>query len=169
MSVQTTYSTNMSAAFAGMRASYNAGDVVVPMRNNEASAEIAFGRAVKYEGSTDDDGALLPTAETSKIAGIVLHRHGYTVGSAGELGTTGLKPGAIMEVMKRGEIWAICEDGCAPGDKLWVRAVAGGDPEFLGGLNSADDSTDMVDCTAVGEWRTTAAAGGLAKLMIKFA
>jgi hypothetical protein len=168
MSVQTTYATSMSAAYAGMRASNNPGDVVVPMRNNEASAEIAFGRAVKYEGSTDDDGALLPTAETSKIAGIVMHRHGYTMGSAGELGDTGLKPGAILEVLRCGEIWVVCEDGCAPGDRLWVRGVAGGDPEFLGGLNSADDGTDMVDCTAFGEWRTTAAAGGLAKLRVRF-
>ena len=168
MSVQTTYSTNMSAAFAGMRASFNAGDVVVPMRNNEASAEIAFGRAVKYEGLTDDDGALLPTAESSKIAGIVMHRHGYTVGSNGELGTSGLKPGAIMEVMQRGEIWVTVEDAVVPGDKLWVRGVAGGDPEFLGGLLPADDSTDTVDCTNFGTFRTTAAAGGLAKLQIHF-
>lgn len=168
MPTQTTYATNMAAAFAGMRASHSAGDVVVPMRSIEASAEIAFGRAVKFGGTSDDDGALLPTAETSKIAGIVLHRHGYTVGTTGELGTTGLKPGAILEILRRGEIWVVCEDGCAPGDKLWVRGVAAGDPEFLGGLNSADDSTDMVDCTAIGEWRTTAAAGGLAKLRINF-
>jgi hypothetical protein len=168
MSVQTTYATNMSAAFAGMRASNNPGDVIIPMRNNEASAEIAFGRAVKYEGSTDDDGALLPTAETSKIAGIVMHRHGYTVGSNGELGTTGLKPGAIMEVMKKGELWVTVEDAVVPGDRLWVRAVAGGDPEFLGGLLPADDSTDTVDCTAFGEFQTTAAAGGLARLRIDF-
>lgn len=167
MSVQTTYSTNMSAAFAGMRASINAGDVVVPMRNKEASAEIPFGRAVKYH-ATDDDGALFPTAETSKIVGIVMHRHGYTTGANGELGTSGLKPDAIMEVLQRGEIWVTVEDAVVPGDKLWIRAVAGGDPEFLGACLPADDGTDTVDCTMFGTFRTTAAAGGLAKLQIHF-
>lgn len=165
MSVQTSVSQNMTAAFAGMVSSGRDADYL-PMRNNEASAEIAFGRGVVFERSTDDDGALLPAAETDKPAGIVAHHHAYA--KTTELGTTGLKPGAIMNVLRKGRIWVVCEDGCVPGDRLWMRAVAGGDPEFLGGLNNADDGTDMIDCTGQGVWLTTASAGGLAELEVDF-
>lgn len=166
MSVQTSYSDARAIGIAGTLLSDPDQSMIVSRFNAEASAEITFGRAVKF-GATDD-AALLPSVETSKILGIVLHSDRYDNGPNGELGTTGLKVGTMMDVLRRGEVLVVCEDGCVPGDRLWVRAVAGGDPEFLGGLNNADDSTDMVDCTKQGVWMTTAAAGGLARLACDF-
>lgn len=163
--VQTSYALKQTAAYAGMVADGCHPDIEAAF-NEEASAEIAFGRAVKY--GVADNGALLPTAETSKIRGIVTHSHAYSNGPYGDLGTTGVKAGGVLNVMRKGRIWVVAEDAVVPGDRLWVRAVAGGDPEFLGGLTNADDSTDTIDCTNVGVWRTTAAAGALAILEVDF-
>ena len=80
---------------------------------------------------------------------------------------TGLLPGAIMNVLRKGRIWVVCESGCDPDDRLWVRAVAGAG-EYLGACENADDSTDTIDCTGQGVWRTTAAAGELAVLEVDF-
>jgi hypothetical protein len=172
MAVQTSVSDRPDAAYAGLLVGTQ--HTIVGMKNAEASASIAFGRGVVFKsGGTTDQDAVLPAAETDKFAGVVCHSHVYDRtysladgSTAGELDSTGLKPGAMMNVVRKGMLWAVCEDGCAPGDKLWVRGVAAGDPEFLGGLNNADDSTDMIDATAVGTWLTTASAGGLAILSL---
>lgn len=175
MTVQSTFGDNPAIGFAGTLDSNLAHDVIT-MKNAEASASIAFGRAVKFKDTvTSDKDAVLPAAETDTILGIVLRSDTYAVAwtdldgnTYGQLDSTGVKPEAFLNVLRRGRVLVVCEDGCEPGDKLWVRAVAGGDPEFLGGLNSADDSTDMIDCTSKGTWMTTASAGGLAWLDVNF-
>jgi len=166
MSVQTTYGTTLTVAIEGALADTGAHDVK-PMYNAEASAEIAFGRAVKF-GSADN-AALLPSAEGDKVLGIVLHANAYTVGSTdAQLGTTGLKPGVTLACLRKGRIWAKPKGGVTRGERLWVRAVGSTPPEYLGGLESADDSTDMIDCTAQGVWMTSCADGGLAILEVDF-
>jgi len=165
---QTSYSQTMAIGIEGQLAD-DSDHYVIPMHNEEASAEIAFGRAVK-RGSTDPQkGALLPSAETDKIVGITVHSHEYSRGwDDALLGDTGVKSGGPLSVLRRGRILVVCEDGCTAGDRLWVRAVGSTPPEYLGGLNNADDSTDMIDCTKQGQWLTTASAGGLAVLEVDF-
>jgi hypothetical protein len=171
-SVQTSYGTTLTKAIEGALADSGAHDVIVKY-NGEASAAIAFGRAVKF-GATDN-AALLPAAETDKICGIVLHTDQYSTGEGGELKqdgtewTNGLRPGAVMSVLRKGRIWVKPRTAVTPGDRLWVRAVsAESGVEFLGGLEDADDSTDTIDCTAQGVWLDTAAAGVLARLEVDF-
>lgn len=164
MAVQTTYSQSMTAAFAGMLADGSANDCIA-MRNDEETASIAFGRAVKFGSATDGTSAVLPAAETDVVAGLVVHSHAY---ASNELDSTGVKVGGILNVLRKGRIWVTVEDAVVPGDRLWVRAVAGGDPEFLGGLLPADDGTDTIDCTGQGQFLTAAAAGGLAILEVDF-
>jgi hypothetical protein len=165
MAAQTSYPVSMTAAIEGALA--DNGNVDIRPYYNGAAAEIAFGRAVKFGAS--DNAAILPAAETDKIVGITVHSHRYSKGtSTSDLGDTGMRQGVTMDVLRKGRIWVKCEDGCVPGDRLWVRAVAGGAPEYLGGLNNADDSTDMIDCTNQGQWLTTASAEGLAILEVNF-
>ena len=169
MGVQTTYGTHQSIAFAGMLADSSDDHDIKPMINREVSAEIAFGRAVKFGSTTDETSALLPDSENAKIAGILCHSHGYTHGYTGaDLGDIGLKPGSVMNVLRKGRVWVIVEDDTLIGDRLWVRGQADGDPEFLGGLCVADDSTDTVDCTNQGVFVSAASAGGLAILEVDF-
>lgn len=170
MPVQTAFSNDPAIGYAGQ---VRKADSVSTMVSAEASANIQFGRAVAFKpSSTDDRQATLPTNAGDVVAGIVVKSDQYGIYPFGELdqtaGTGGLIPGAVLNVLRRGEILCVCEDGCTPGQRLWVRRTAAGDPEFLGGLNSADDSTDMIDCTSQGQWLTTASAGGLAWLSVDF-
>jgi hypothetical protein len=168
MSVQTTY-VAAADAFEGMLYDGGPQPDIMSFINQETEAgdgtdEMAFGHAVKFEGSSEDQGALHPTAETSVICGIVVHSHAY---ADDELGDVGVKPGAVLNILRRGKIWVRVPTGCAPGDRLWVRAVAGGGEE-IGSCENADDSTDTVDCTNQGVFLTTAAADGLALLSVCF-
>jgi hypothetical protein len=171
MSVQTTYGATMTVAVAGQVSDNGAIDVM-PMFNGEASAEIPFGRAVIFDGTAaaDHNSALLPAAETNLVAGIVMFTHQYTRGtSTSDLGDTGVRPGGALSVLRKGRIWVVAgTDVLANASRLWVRAVAGGDPEFLGGCEDADDSTDMIDCTAQGVFRTTGLQGTLVELEVDF-
>lgn len=177
MSVQTTYSDAPAAAYSGLLI----GDDhdIIPMKNVEASAEMPFGAAVcfKLSSPATDQDAVLPAAETDTVCGIVVksnvYDRTYTLmdgSTAGELGTTGLKPGAMLNILRKGTIWVYCRTAIAVGDRLWVRAVAsGGSPaEFLGAPENADDGTDTIDCTKQGVFMSSCAAGGFAKLEVDF-
>lgn len=164
MPVQTTFTTTPTAAISGQLAD-NSANECLPRYNEEASAEVKFGAAVKF--GTTDYGALLPAAETDKIIGIVIHSHAYTKGFTGaELGDTGVKPKGNLSVLRRGRVWVICRSGCVPGDRLWVRCTAA--PGVVGDLENADDGTETIDCTNQGQWLTTASAGALALLEVDF-
>lgn len=175
MTVQSTFSDDRPIGYAGTLDSNMAHDLIT-MKNAEASTSIAFGRAVKFKDTVSSDkDAVLPAAETDKVLGIVIRSETYAPSWTdmdgtvhGQLDSTGVRPGGWLNVLRRGRVLVVCEDAVEAGDKLWVRAVAGGDPEFLGGLNNADDSTDMIDCTANGTWLTSASAGGLAWLDVNF-
>lgn len=176
MSVQTTFSSAPATAINGQPVGQD--NDYITMKNVEASASIAFGRAVcfKLAAPASDLDALLPALETDTVAGIVVHTDTYARSwtssdgtTFGDLDSTGLRPGAMMKIMRRGRIRVIVEDTVAVGDRLWVRCEAAeGDPEFVGGLNNADDGTEMIDCTKQGVWMTSATAGGFAELEFDF-
>lgn len=159
---QTSYPSSMDPAFAGMLADLD-NKKAISMNNGEASAEMPFGVAVCW-GASDDE-ALLPDATSDVIAGILLHAHSYDPDS--QLGDDGVLPDNTISVLRKGTVWAVCEDGCSPGDRLFVRAVTSG-AEQEGALRASADSTDCIDCTNQGVWLTTAAEGGLAKLEVDF-
>lgn len=166
MAVQSSYGENPAVGIKGQLA--DSGNVdIISMVNNEASQEMAFGLAVVFEGSTDDQGALAPDATSDVVAGILVHTHAHSNAPNGDLGTTGVKAGGVLDVLRKGRIWAECEDGCSPGDRLFIRAVAVS-PEEEGGLAKAADSTDMIDSQGQGVWLTTAVAGALAVLEVDF-
>lgn len=143
MSVQTTYATSMTARVEGQRADRGDADVCT-MYNSEASAEVPFGRAVKFGSTTDETSALLPTAETDIIAGIVMFSTEYAPGL--DLGDDGILPDRPMQIMRKGRIIVRLEDAVTIGQRGWVRAVAAG-AELIGGILPADDGTDTIDCT----------------------
>lgn len=151
MAPQTTYSDTPAVAFAGMVADGCAPDIVT-MVNSESSAEIPFGVGVEKNSTTVPRTCKLPNAETDVISGLVVHSHAYArgrQGAQGELGDTGVKPGGVLNILRRGRMWArldITQATPTIDGRGWIRAVAAGD-EVLGAVASADDSTDTVDCT----------------------
>lgn len=167
MSVQTTYTQDPAIALEGQLADEQQSPVIISMRNNEATAEMAFGLAVVFEGSTDDQGALAPDAITEDVAGIVIHSHAYERGENGTLGETGVKPGGTLNVLRKGRIWVKPETSVSPGDRLHIRAVALG-TEREGAVRASADSTDTIDSTNQGVFLTSADANGLALLEVDF-
>lgn len=176
MTVQSTFSsTGPAIGFTGTLDSNLAHDVVTTL-NAEASASIGPGLAVKFKSPvTTDKDTVLPTAQADKVLGVVLRADTYGVAwtdldgnTFGQLDANGIKPGAFLNVLKRGRVLVTCQSGCAPGDKLYVRAISG-TSTVIGGLENAADASKMIDCTANGTWMTTATAGGLAWLDIMFA
>lgn len=175
MAIQTSVSDFPAVAVAGELVGIN--HEIDGMKNVEASAEIPFGYAVAYKASgTTDQDALLPLAANSPIlAGIVVrsdvYDRTYTLAdgsTGGELGTTGLKPGAMMNVLREGRIWAIAVGGCTPGARLFVQKTVNGATRPLGALDSAADGMNSIDASTQGTWKTTASAGGLAVLEVDF-
>lgn len=163
MSVQSSYPKTMTRGFSGQ---ILRNDLSVVMRNDEASAEIAFGRAVNFGSTTDELSALLPDNAADVIAGIAAHSHAHHKDES--LGDTGVKPGHSFNVLRKGRILVTCPSGCSVGDRLYVRQnVTGGGSEVEGGLEDAADS-DNIDCTNAGIWMTSAAAGELAELEVDF-
>ena len=175
MGAQTTYSSQPAIGYSGSL-DRNAPFSDLTVKNVESSASIPFGKAVKFKTSSPDSDldVLLPAAESDRIEGIVIRDDTYArtwtddAGTVnGQLDGTGLIPGTLMRIATKGRMLVACASGCAPGDGLWVRAVAGVG-ETLGALENADDSTDTVDCTTQGRWLTTAVADGLAWLEFDF-
>jgi hypothetical protein len=174
MGQQTTYSNMPALGYSGT-VDKSQPYSTLTMKNTEASAAIRFGVAVKRNGSpTTDLDALLPTVETDKVVGIVERLTTYSRvwtdelgNTVGQLNATGLVPSTLMSVVTSGRMLVECRTGCTAGQGLWVRAVAAG-AEYLGALENADDSTDMIDCTTQAKWETSAAAGGLAWLRFDF-
>jgi hypothetical protein len=169
MPMQTDYSDAPAKAVAGQIACNLLDAEIISGYNAEASASIPFGRAVECASATDPRAMKLPDSETDKIVGFTCRSHSIQSGERGELDdAAGVKVGGQLNVMTDGVIWVVVHSGCAPYQKLWVRAVGGGANELLGGAENADDGTDTIDCTGQGRFVSYAAADGLAKLAIDF-
>lgn len=163
---QTSVSDRNAAAFPGMLDQSCPNNEIRSYWNSEASAEIPFGVAVIH-GTAEDFAALKchtsgAAVVSAGLAGIVVHSHGYSRDS--ELGTTGLKPGVMMGLLRKGRIWVSPEDAVDPMDAVRVRCVVAGS-EVAGAFRAAADSTDCVALpTTMARWLTSCGAGGLALL-----
>lgn len=174
MSVQTAISTNPAIGYAGMLDS-GAHDIVSGI-SGETAASIPFGVAVVWDPAApvSDIHCTLPANQTDKVRGIVVHRHYYARvwtdangNDHGELDADGLRPGVSLNILRKGRILVRAEKAVSPGDRLYVRRTAGAG-EYVGALENAADSTDMIDCTNQGVWLTSADAGELAWLEVDF-
>ena len=173
MPVQTSVAVAPGIAFAGQLADDAENDIIT-LLNAEASASMPFGSVVAFKTAApaSDKDAILPAASTAKLAGILVHRHNYARtftlpdGSvAGELDDVGLVVGVTFSTLRHGRIYVICEDGCAPGDNLFIRYAGG----TLGACRATDaGGSTCIDATAQGTWLSTAAAGKVAILEVDF-
>ena len=176
MSFQTSISVAPALGYAGM-VDAGAPNYFVTGRNDEASASIPFGKAVVWDPSSPatDISVTLPANQTDPVMGIVAfsQRHsrawvGADGNTYGELDATGLRPGTIMNVLRKGRILVVAASTVVAGvSKLYVRRTATGG-EALGDLEDAADGTDMIDCSTKGTWMTSATAGSLAWLEVDF-
>jgi hypothetical protein len=161
-SIQETYPLSPGLALPGMRADSSWGDTITMI--NTGADQIGFGYAVaRNSGSAQSAKSM--DAIANLVAGILVRTEAY---APEQLGTLGPLPKNTLNVMRKGRLWVICENGCTVGQKaLFLRGVAAG-AEVKGALRSAADSTDTVDMSGRGEWMTAAAAGALAILEFDF-
>lgn len=163
---QTSVPTTMVAGVVGQLAdlyTIEHGDII-SVTSTEASAEIAFGLAVK-RGTTDDT-ALLLTAIANTVLGVVVHSHLFS--KPDELGTTGLKPGVTFDVLRAGRLYVICEENVTPTSGVHVRALASGGNTTIGQFRATADGTNSIDISAFAQWMTTTTAGDIAVLEVNF-
>ena len=160
---QTTYSDVPGRGLAGQRAdSSGPGPVEAAVLEDDA---VAFGTFVGQ--GTADDQALPLAATTDVLKGFFLldqtipeeFRGADTADGDGTVDEVGCS----MSLARAGRVLARCEDGCSPGDPLFIRAVAAGD-EVAGACRAAADGADCINASSWGTWRTTAAVGELAVL-----
>jgi len=161
---QTSYPLVPPVAFAGMLDAL-AHKFAESRAQAESSAEVPFGVAVA-EGA-DETKAILPAASTAKVIGLVIHSHTYA--PSYELGTVGIKPKCMLSVLRKGRIWVVVEEAVVPGDRLFVRYASGAGGTQLGGIRKSAVTSETIDCTGMGIFRTTqATVGGLAILEVDF-
>lgn len=160
---QTVYNSLRTQGFNGQLADSSPNDVS-SMRNDEASASMAFGHAIKFASASDESSAELLTANTETVAGIVLKQDSY---AATQLDAVGVVAGNHLNIVRKGRVFVLCEDGCNVGDRLYIRAVATGG-EIAGALLASAVGSDTIDSSAQGQWLTSAGAGELAWLDVDF-
>lgn len=164
MTAQSDYSETMAIGIAG-QVDPGSFPKFRPMRNDEAVEAIEFGVAVKWDDAANDaSSAALLTATSEIVPGIVAYSDAY---DDTQVDTVGVLPTNKLNVLRKGRILVLCEDGCQPGDRLFIRAVATGG-ELQGALRTAADSTDCIDSQGQGVWDSIATAGNLAWLIVDF-
>ena len=175
MNLQTAYTETPPVAFQGQL--YSTPKRTIPAKQAEASAHVPFGMPLAYKpsGATTDLDATIPANSTDVLMGILYRSDAYAPawtdsnGTQGELDSTGLLPGVMMDLLEDGELWVTCQTGCSPGDRLYVSYSAGSTYTAAGQLGNAAEASHTIDATTKGEWRSTASAGGLARLRVMFA
>ena len=177
LSIQTSITARPAKGYPGM-VDATAPHTIITAYNAEASASIPFGKAVCWDPSApaNELSVTLPAgAQTTPVMGIVVYRGAYSRAWTdsdgvvhGDLDATGLVPGTVMGILRRGRILVTAASTVVAGvSRLYVRSVAGLG-ETLGALEDAADSTDMIDCTNQGQWMSSVAAGELAWLEVDF-
>jgi hypothetical protein len=154
---QTSYSLTIAAAFAGMLADTGDNDIFGAVQA-ESSLEIPFGVMV-CKGTGDND-AKLPAAADAKLLGVLVHSHSYEPKI--DLGTTGVKPGAVLNVLNSGRVWVLVEENVTREDRAYVRYAAGAGGTQLGAFRKSAVSNETIDVRANVKFVTSASSGGLA-------
>jgi len=155
--VQNSYDFKHAEGFVGQMADLQLTNVL--SRNAEAS-EIDFGLAVVR--GTADDQCKLATATGGSFLGLTVRTIAGTANTAGD---RKYQINESVNILDEGVIYAICEDGCVPGDDVFFRHTVAG-VEVLGALRTDADTADA-DQIPNAVWDTTTAAGEIGRVKLK--
>lgn len=133
--------------------------------NAEASAEIAFGKAVIADTVNLVDGVKLPSANNQVVRGIAYRRQ--HIGSPEEYGT-GVKPGATFMILRKGRIQLPLEVAVtARNTRGFVQAIANS-PRTVGTIQPSADSTNTIDTTVNISIEDVGAVGAMVEVEVDF-
>ena len=156
MAVQTSYDSEHIEGFVGQMADLQLTNVL--SRNAEASV-IDFGLAVVR--GTADDQCKLATATGGSFLGLTVRTIAGTADTAGD---RKYQINESVNILDEGVIFAICEDGCVPGDAVSFRYVAG--TGQIGGLVTTPIASET-DVIPNAVWDTTTTAGKIGRVKFK--
>lgn len=157
MSVQTSYELEHIDGFVGQFADLQLTNV---FSRTVETAEIDFGLAVVR--GTADDQCILPSATGQFFLGITARTIAGTADTAGD---RKYQPEESANILDEGVIYAICEDGCTPGDVVYFRHTTG-TGTVIGALRT-DADTATADLIPNAVWETTTAAGEIGRVKFK--
>jgi hypothetical protein len=128
--------------------------------SEEDTNEIPFGLFV-VQGDADD-GALLPSAYTDRLKGLVVLYHGLE--RTAELGDTGIKPGAVFGILSEGRALVQVPHGSVdPTSEVHVQAIA--ETNYPAGTVRSNKSTNKtIDITGLARFLTSGDAGDIVEL-----
>ena len=157
MSIQTAYVNEHIEGFVGQYADLQLTNVI---SRSVETAEVDFGLAVVR--GTADDQCILPSATGQSFVGITARTIAGTADTAGD---RKYQVGETANLLDEGVIYAICEDGCIPGDDVFFRHTSG-TGTVIGALRT-DADTASADQIANAVWVTTTAAGEIGRVKLK--
>lgn len=126
----------------------------------EASAEIPFGTLVVDDAA---GGMKKYTGAETKCLGILAHSHDHA--KPEEVGSTGLKPDAIGNVLSYGEIWVLLEETVNAGDPVRV-SYGTGMGETVGAFRTTEPGDNDTGLLSGARYMQGGEAGGVALLWI---
>lgn len=136
-------------AVAGQLSDNGEGVDIVSRFSEESSAELAFGTAIKPGTALRSVKKL--TAITETVEGFSVWGFNHSPGSSGDLGTTGLKPKAGLQVIRKGRLYVVVDPSVTSItpyiDRAHIRAVANGGDNVIGAVNKAADGITTIDST----------------------
>lgn len=134
---QTEYRTVMPVAIEGAIADDGAIDIESRVSSVGSVTEIPFGRPVASVSGSSAKACVLCTSYTDTPIGIAAHSHSY---AAEELGTSGIKSGSRVNVLRHGRIRVKAGGSIADGERLYYQTSTG---KWV----TADVSTDTINMT----------------------
>lgn len=182
MILQHDYSVNPPVAYEGQIIGPIEDCDIIPVKNAD-TVSLPFGTAVVWKKSspTSDLDVILPTAATDSVAGIIIHLKSYqptytirthdgSTATVGELDSTGLVPGTIMAILRRGKIAvkSTASAAVAVDDRLFVGAVTNSTVTVPGKMRNSADSTNTIDCSKQGVFLSSGATGTFLQLSVDF-
>lgn len=143
---QTSYSVNMAAAYVGGHALLTQ---VISARNNSA-VQIPYGTAVAFDlnTGTTDLAVRLPAAAADLIRGVAMYDAAHESAAPGATGLTGIAAGAMLSVVREGQVWMITEQAAGPNDPVYVRynvTGATGTTPALGQVRKSPDGVAEIN------------------------
>jgi hypothetical protein len=127
----------------------------------EASAEIGFGTAVAQGAASTQSGtpdkAILMVNGSSVVVGVLVHAHNYDRES--QLGTVGVKPTNLLNLMRRGQVYMKHEGAVTKGQPCFVRHTAGAGGSQKGVVRADADTATAVSTAALTFAETKASLG----------
>lgn len=140
---QTTYRTVMPVGIEGAIADDGP---AVDIESRVSSEPIPFGRPVASVGGSEAKACVLCTSYTETPIGIAAHSHSY---AAEELGTSGIKSGSMVNVLRHGRIRVKAGGSISDGERLYYQTSTG---KWVTAAVSADtiDMTGQVIARSAG-------------------